>query len=247
MKLRYSVVGTLAFLIVWEIASAHSGYSVIVPIEDIVKVIPSTFLTFRFVRDVFTSLRIMLIGITCSILIGELLAILSFYTDRIRYLILPIISFFKSLPTVSMIPIIVGIFGIKPIGKVMIIFMTGFTVTYFNNLLAIDKISKESYVEAGIIYGCSKLKLIAYIILPNTLPDFINSLKLSISYSFVSLVASEMLGANWGIGYRIQSFSQSFMYASMILYIITISLLSLIVQGILTKAINRFTRFTGEK
>lgn len=241
MKLRYGIVGTLAFLMIWETASVFSGFSVIVPVEDIVASLPETFLNRRFPTDLYYTLKTVIIGLLLSINSGVLLAVLCHYFERIRYMTIPVISFFKSMPSVCLIPIVISIFGFRTAGKVVIVFMTGFMVTFFNISTSIRRISKKDYVEASMICGCNRLQRMFLIILPNTVLDFINTIGLAISVSFQALFASEMMGATFGIGYRINDFSNSFRYPQMLGYLIFFCLLSLGIQKGISRIIKKLS------
>lgn len=241
MKLRYGIVGTLAFLVIWETASVFSGFSVIVPIERIIASLPDTFLNKRFPTDLYFTLKVLAIGLFFSVNSGVLLAVVCHYFEKLKWAVMPMISFFKSMPSVCLIPIVISLFGFRTTGKVIIVFMTGFMVTFFNMSTSIERISKKDYVEASRICGCNRFQTMFLIILPNTIPDFINTIGLAISVSFQALFASEMMGATFGIGYRINDFSNSFRNPQMLGYLIFFCLLSLGIQKGISRIIKKIS------
>lgn len=229
----------VAMIVIWQLFALFSDFTVVRPIPELVSAFGDILLHKTLYIDIYTSLKAILLGILFAILLGGGLACLCWLSKPMRYVSVTVTTFIKAIPCIGMIPFFIAIFGISITGRVVVIMLTGFPVMFFNMLTAIDDESKRSYVEASKLDGATDVQSLIHIIIPNTFTTLVTSLKLCVSYSIISTIASEMFGASSGIGYRVQSYNGSFAYAKMTCYLVIMSLLSWVIQTILEKILIR--------
>jgi len=152
--------------------------------------------------DIFASLSRVLVGVGIASVIGVFLGLLFAYYKR-----LSIISFYidilKPIPPIAWIPIAIIMFGLGDISSYFIVFLGSFfpifSSTYFG-AKSIPLIYKNCASSFEIDINTFFLR----ILFPYSLPYILNGLKIGVGMGWMSVVASEMIGAQSGLGYFIQ-------------------------------------------
>lgn len=126
---------------------------------------------------------------------------LGWYPAAERYLN-PLLQFLRQINPVSLLPVFLLFFGLGYFTKVAIIYW----VVVWPILLG--AMSGVRYVDPALIkYGrsiaLSDWKLFTRIVVPSSIPSIVTGMRLAVTYSFLMLVVSEMVGANSGLGYLV--------------------------------------------
>ena len=91
--------------------------------------------------------------------------------------------------------------GIGETSKVIVIVIAAVFPIMVNTLSGIAS-TPGSYVEVAKLYKLSKWKTFVKLYLPHALPQILVGLKLGLGVSWMAVVASELIAAASGIGYR---------------------------------------------
>lgn len=222
-----SALGILLIIIFWEI---------ITKVELIPKfILPSPLDVLRaFLEDfnliinhLFFTLIEAILGLSISIILGFLLAIIM---DRFNFfykMFYPVIIISQTIPIIAVAPLIVLWFGFGMFPKVMLVFLTCFfpiTISIFSGFKNIDK----DLIRLMNSMGSNYFKTLIYVKIPYSLKSFFSGLKIASSYALVGAVVSEWLGGERGIGVYMTRVKKAYAFDKMFSSIILISLLSLI-------------------
>lgn len=114
----------------------------------------------------------------------------------------PLLGFFRHIPPMSVIPVLILWFGIGEAPKVILIIFAAFFPIFMSALQGINECDQQ-LVEIGKVFHCSRWQIFKFIVLPAAIPTILTGLRLGLGYSWRSLVAAELVAATSGLGYMI--------------------------------------------
>lgn len=195
-----------------------------------------------FFNDIWASLKRVLIGYAlgmgCAIPMGFLLG----WYKSLRTMVEPWIQFFRTIPPIATIPIMVVAFGIGEKSKVAIIFVAAFlgsSIVIYQGIKETDKV----LIKAAYTFGAKDSDLFLNVTLPSAFPYILVAARSALAGSFTTLIAAEMTGATIGLGARIQIASGAARIDMVMMGIITIGILGFLFDQILLKVEKRLTRW----
>lgn len=148
-----------------------------------------------------------LAGFVIAASIGVPLGIVLGYNQRLGSFMLPIFGFLRPIPALAFIPIVVIWFGIGEFAKVFVIFMTAFLYVLLGSVSGVRSVPAD-YFRLSRNYHLSTWSTLFRVVLPSALPEIFVSLRTAMALSWAVVVASELIAAQVGLGYLIQSASQ---------------------------------------
>ena len=119
----------------------------------------------------------------------------------------PLIEFYRPVPPLAYLPLIVIWFGIGELSKILLIFLAIFApivVATAAGVLRVDKVR----IRMAQSLGGNRWQIVRYIIIPSVLPDILTGIRIGLGAGWSTLVAAELIAATQGLGFMIQSASQ---------------------------------------
>ena len=206
----------------WEMASVRDIRAGVIPLW----------------ADTMASLFRLGSGILLAALAGLFLGLNMGLFPGMRLTALPFVTSLSIIPTLSLLPIILIVFGIGDLAKVVLIFL-GLTFFIARDIYTTTKeIPQELLVKAQTL-GASDVALAYRIVLPLTMPRLIEAVRQSIGPAWVFLIASEGIASTQGLGYRIFLQRRYLDMATIIPYVAWITLLAFLVDRCLAYSIKR--------
>jgi taurine transport system permease protein len=204
---RYTAISTvsaLCFIGLWEFAAATG---VIDPqffpppsyVWGELKRLAADGSIFEFI---LISTRRVLIGFAASAAVGIPLGILLGTTKAVRWVVEPIISIIRPLPSQAWIPLSMMWLGLSEEQKYSIVFMgtiAPLVVFVTDATMRVDAI----YTRAAQNLGASRLRIMWEVILPAALPSVISALKVTLALAWTCIISAEMVGSTKGLGFLI--------------------------------------------
>ena len=123
----------------------------------------------RLPRDILMSTQRVLIGVTTGIIAAVPVGFVLGWYPRVRTFIDPLINFFRALPLIALIPLVVVYFGIGEVAKVVILFYASFfagVIVMYEGIAQISPI----YIRVARTLGASDAEIFAKVIIPLTVP-----------------------------------------------------------------------------
>jgi len=149
----------------------------------------------------------------------------------IRALIEPWTQFFRTVPPLAIIPLAIVFLGIGEVPKVFVIALAAFLVTIvatFQGVLNVDK----TLINAGRVLGAGDMTIFRRIAVPASLPFITVGLRQGLGASWATLVASELIAAQEGLGYRMQNAQIYYQIDTIFVGLILIGVFGLIMDRI---------------
>ncbi len=159
-----------------------------------------------------------------------------------RNLVDPWIQFFRTIPPIALIPMVILLMGTGEKAKITVIFITSFlvmTVTVYQGVRNIDM----TLVKAAYTFGASDLSIFAQVVIPYSFPFILTAARLGVSTALTTLIAAEMTGTFYGLGSMIQTAQIYFRMDKVLLGIICIGAIGFVLDRLLLLAEKRITRW----
>ena len=164
-----------------------------------------------------------LIGAIPALLLGVLMGLM----PLVRAALEPIAGALFAIPKVSIVPLVIVIFGLGEPSKWAIIAVGVFFQVLISTTAGVANIDRI-YLDVGRNYGASRLATIWTIALPGALPVIFAGVRLGWGVSLLLLVTAEMVAAKSGLGYLIWNSWQIGLIDDVYVGILTVAALGMI-------------------
>lgn len=191
----------------------------------------------EFYGNLLYTVKIVVTGVAISFLLGTVIAIICSANRRIYSLIMPIVNSTKNIPSIALFPLFIVLLGIGDTPRVFVIIWNSIYPMISSTLAGINSMDKE-VIEAAENCGANKYQIYKYILVPLSLINILEGLKISIGNGFIAIVVAEMLGATKGLGYMVLWSANAFRYSEMYVYILIIALVGFFINAVIEKIIN---------
>lgn len=172
----------------------------------------------------------LLFGTAAAVPVGFLIG----WYRPIGRLVDPLINFFRALPPIALIPLVIVYLGIGEVAKVAILFYASFfaaVIVMYEGMASISAI----YVRVARTLGASDLEIFWRVMVPLTVPHMLVALRVALGVCWATLVAAELVAAQQGLGAMIQNASSFFDLNTIYVGIICIGALALLMDTILRR------------
>ncbi|MEO8740849.1 MAG: ABC transporter permease [Casimicrobiaceae bacterium] len=175
------------------------------------------------------------LGIIAAVPVGFVLG----WYRNVRSFIDPLLNFFRALPPIALIPLVIVYFGIGEPAKIIILFYASFfagVIVMYEGIAQISPI----YVRVSRTLGATDAEIFRKVILPLTVPHMLTALRVALGVAWATLVASELIAAQRGLGALIQNASAFFQLDIIYVGIVSIGVIALCMDMALRATARRF-------
>ena len=137
----------------------------------------------------------------------------------------PLIEFYRPIPPLAYLPLIVIWCGIGELSKVLLIFLAIFAPIAIATATGVRNVD-PARLRAAQSLGATQAQLIRHVILPSALPDILTGVRIGLGVGWSTLVAAELVAATRGLGFMVQSAAQFLVTDVVILGILVIALIA---------------------
>ena len=149
---------------------------------------------------IWDSIVRVLMGLFLGILLGVPLGLFMGLSRFAKGYFDPLIELYRPIPPLAWAPLILTIFGIQDDGKIFLLFMVAFAIMVISARTGATG-TQLSKIHAAHSLGASNGQILRQVILPNSLPEILTGIRISIGVCWGTLVAAEMLAGTTGIGF----------------------------------------------
>lgn len=169
------------------------------------------------------------LGLIAAVLTAIPLGIAIGYNRIARGIFDPLIEFYRPIPPLAYLPLIVIWCGIGELSKVLLIFLAIFAPIAIATATGVRNVDPTK-VRAAQALGASQWQLIRHVILPSALPDILTGIRIGLGVGWSTLVAAELIAATSGLGFMVQSAAQFLVTDVVILGILVIALIAFFLE-----------------
>ncbi|MEM7464675.1 MAG: ABC transporter permease [Pseudomonadota bacterium] len=227
-------VATVFAIYIWVTNLPDNNPALLPPISDIV----NSFWVNLESGSLLTALGASLFRISMGFFIGTTLALilgcLVGWYKIIEYLFDPLIEAVRPIPPLAYIPIIIIWFGIEEFSRVLIITIACFMVCVVNVIAGMKNVP-QVYVDAASTMGANRFQVFRTVAVPAATPFIITGYRIALAAAWTTLVASELLAAQNGLGFLLQEGRRYFLTDQVMMIIIIIGTCAFIMDRIFRK------------
>ncbi len=158
-------------------------------------------------------------------LIGIPLGIAMGMSPFIRGIFDPPLEFYRPIPPLAYLPLMIIWFGIGETSKVLLIFLSVLAPVALGARSGVKSAAIEQ-IHAAYSFGASRWQVMSQVILPSALPEILTAMRIGIGFGWTTLVAAEMVAATQGLGYMVLTASQFLQTSTVIMGIIVIAIIA---------------------
>lgn len=252
MARALSIVGIGALLPVvglsfWEIAArAHWTQSqILVPPSAVFATIVEFWQSGELLSDIFASTSRVLIGFLLGGSLGFVFGITAGLDRRVEAIFAPTFHVLRQIPVIAWLPLLVLLAGFGEGFKILTISIAAFFPIGLNTLDGVKNVSSK-YIEVGRALCFSRRQIIARIVWPAALPAIMNGARLSLSRSWMLVVAAELVASTTGIGHRMDWGRQLFQIDVVFMGVLVTGCMGLLIDVAVRGLARRASRWTEQ-
>ena len=156
---------------------------------------------------IWTSLYETILGFVIATTLGSLIAIILWWSERLRKIFEPYLIIINSLPKIALGPLIVLWVGAGTSSTIVMCVLICIVITTMSMLGAFISCEQDKIMLMKSMHA-NKFQILYKLILPHALPDFISVLKINVGMAWVGTIMGEYLSSKAGLGYLINYGSQ---------------------------------------
>ena len=116
----------------------------------------------------------------------------------------PPIEFYRPIPPLAYLPLVIIWLGIDEAAKISIIYLAIFAPMVLNTRSGVKSVAIEQ-IHAAYSMGASKWQVLTKVILKAAMPEILTGMRIGIGFGWTTLVAAELVAAEKGLGFVILS------------------------------------------
>jgi NitT/TauT family transport system permease protein len=191
-------------------------------------------------QDILASLARVLVGFLLGSIVAVPVGFLMGWYLTARGLFEPWIQFFRTIPPLALLPLVLVLLGIGEVPKVFVIFLAAFlacVISTYQGVVSVDK----TLINAARVLGAKDGTIFLRVVVPASTPFILVGMRIGLGSAWATLVAAELLAAQAGLGYRMQQAQLYYDLATIFVGIIMIGILGLVMDRLLLLAETRLT------
>lgn len=230
-SLVLSLSSVISVLVIWYLITALKIVpSLFLPSpqavwQKFIEVSQQGFMNATLWQHLAASISRVLLALVAAIAIGVPLGLWMGLNKWMRAVLDPLVELLRPIPPLAYLPLLVIWFGIGETTKVLLIFFSILAPVIISSTHGVisHQLNRE---RAALSLGASQSQVFWHVILPTALPHILTGIRIGLGVGWSTLVASELVAADRGIGFMVQSAAQFLITDTVVLGIIVIAIVA---------------------
>lgn len=141
-----------------------------------------------------------ILGVLVAVPLGVFMAI----NRHVRGFFDPIIEFYRPIPPLAYLPLMIVWFGIGETTKVLVILLAVFAPMVLSARAGVRSVPIEQ-IHAAYSMGATRVQVIWHVILKGAMPEILTGMRISMAFGWTTVVAAELAAAQAGLGAMIKA------------------------------------------
>lgn len=148
------------------------------------------------------SLLRVIVGFLAACITAIPLGLAMGYNRRIKAFFDPLIEFYRPLPPLAYYTLLVIWLGIGNESKVALLYLAAFPPLSISAMSAVRGVTEERIHSARSL-GASNRQVFFHVIVPSCLPEIFIGMRVSVGFTYTTLVSAEIVAATSGVGWMV--------------------------------------------
>ena len=249
-KRAISIIVVILIFALWFVASANQWVdSKLIPSPEAVwNAFLSVCVDYKghtLTQHIGVSMQRLFIAFGLAVVTAVPLGLLSGFSETVRAAFEPIIEFYRPLPPLAYYTLLVLALGIDNASKISLLFLACFAPIYVSCVSAVVRVNRD-YINSAYTLGANRFQVFFSVIFPSCLPDMFTGLRTSIGVGYSTLVATEMVAANVGIGWMVLDAKNWLRNDIVFVGIIIMGITGILINVILNLLERKFVPWSGK-
>ncbi|MFI0816329.1 ABC transporter permease [Streptomyces sp. NPDC021098] len=191
-------------------------------------------------QDALASLRRVLLGFALGTLVAVPVGFLMGWYPIARGLLEPYVQFFRTIPPLALIPLVIVLMGIGETPKIFVIFLAAFmscVVAAFQGVTSVER----TLIDAARVLGASDRAVFLKVVIPASTPFILVGMRIGLGAAWATVVAAEMIGAQQGLGFEMVHAQTYYDVPTIFVGLLSIGVIGLVMDRLLLLAERRLT------
>ena len=240
ITLSLQILICLSFLVLWEVLTRINilnPFLVSSPIR-IVRLLIEMIKEGELISHILVTTKEMLIALTLSSFIGVGIASILYLFPRINDILEPYLITLNAIPKTALGPILIIYFGTNEKGIISIAISFSIIITVLSCLSYFNNVDKN-LIKMMKVLNANRFQILLKIVFPSSFDGLLSQVKVNIGLSWVGVIVGEFLVSRKGIGYLLMYGGQTFKLDLVMLGIIILSIITLLLNLVISLLIKR--------
>lgn len=250
---RRLLMGTISIgfaLLLWHLSVGTLFNPALVPTpEQTLSKAWRMMLTGELFMHIAVSMRRVLVGYVVGCVVGIAVGALIGRVRIVRELADPMLELIRPISPVAIVPLAMLWFGIGELSKFFVIIYATVIIVLLNTAAGVSR-TPVTRIRAARCLGASEYEVFVKIILPSAVPYVLTGMRVALGFSFMGIVAAELIGASEGLGFLIMNSQMLLQTDQLFVGLLSLGIVGLIVdrifRAVLARSMRRYMQFLGD-
>ena len=245
-KVGFAIVSLGTILIIWHFSVGTLFNPVLVasPKATFTK-IAVMLASGELLMHVGVSLKRVLIGYVTGCVLGIFFGAIIGRIPAVADLSDPVLELIRPISPVALVPLAMLWFGIGELSKYFIIIYATVIIVLLNTAAGVSR-TPVARIRAARCLGATDYQVFRKVVLPSAVPYILTGMRVALGFSFMGIVAAELIGAREGLGFLIMNSQLLLQTDQLFVGLLTLGIVGLIVdrifRAILARSMRRYMR-----
>ena len=237
-----AVISVGSLFLAWHLMSKYVFNRVLIASpEETLATAWAMILTGELFRHIGVSLLRVVIGYFIGCSIGVVLGALIGRIRLVREFADPVLELIRPISPVAIVPLAMLWFGIGEMSKYFVILYATTIVMVLNTAAGVAR-APLTRIRAARCLGANEYQVFVKVTFPSAIPFILTGMRVALGFSFMGIVAAELIGAREGIGFLIMNSRQLMNTEQLFVGLMSLGVVGAILDRVFRTLLDRYTR-----
>jgi taurine transport system permease protein len=232
---RVPIATSLALLLLWQLgASLEVVPAMFLPsplavAAKFVAVAKDGFQDGTLLEHFLASVGRVTAALIAAIILGVALGFAMYLSQTAQGAITPLLEFYRPIPPLAYLPLVIIWFGIGEFAKILVIFLGMLPSILIATNEGLRTVSPDR-VNAARSLGATRAQVVLRVLLPHATPSILTGTRIGLGAGWATLVAAELVAATKGLGFMIKGAADFLVTDVVILGILVIAAVATVME-----------------
>jgi taurine transport system permease protein len=238
-----SIITSLGLLLLWQFAAVREVVpamflpSPLAVAAKFVAVATDGFQDATLLEHLLASVGRVTAALIAAIVVGVALGFSVNLSKTAQGMITPVLEFYRPIPPLAYLPLVIIWFGIGEFAKILVIFLGILPSIIIATNEGLRSVSPDR-VNAARSLGATRAQVVLHVLLPHAMPSILTGTRIGLGAGWATLVAAELVAATKGLGFMIKG-AADFLVTDVVILGILVIAAAAIVMEIFLRAVQR--------